>query len=204
MSKAVEIVAILDRSSSMSGMESAVRKSFNDFIKEQKAVEGKANVTLVFFDHEYQVIHSRKKLSKIKKLKEKDFKVRGATALYDAIGNAINSVHDAKKAIFLIQTDGYENASREFTNKDIKSLIEKKTANGWKFIFAGSGLPEYEVVRLGDLLSIPRCNTIAINQSAQGFQDLGATYASVTTSYRTEPDSNAVKVQKQFKEGTAG
>ena len=150
-----ELVFILDRSGSMSGLESDTIGGFNGMIKEQKAKEGKCFVTTVLFDHERLTLHDRLPLEKIKKMTENDYQVRGCTALLDAIGTSIihiDNIHRYARdedvpdnTVFVIITDGMENASKEFSYEKIKKMIEqKKKGFGWEFLFIGANMDAVE------------------------------------------------------------
>jgi hypothetical protein len=146
-----ELVFVLDRSGSMSGLESDTVGGFNSLIKDQKNSEGKAFVTTVLFDTEFIYVHDRTDISKVKPLTEKDYVPRGCTALLDAVGMTIQHIAGIhkyarpedvpSKTIFVITTDGMENASREFRYDTVKKLIEKEQKKyGWEFIFLGANI----------------------------------------------------------------
>ncbi len=146
-----EMVFILDRSGSMSGLESDTIGGFNSMIEKQKTQEGEAFVSVVLFDDRDEVLYDRVKLTDIRQMTREDYFVRGCTALYDAVGNAINHVANIHKyareedvpehTIFVITTDGMENASRTFTQRALKKLIEQqKEKAGWEFIFIGANI----------------------------------------------------------------
>ena len=138
-----ELVFILDRSGSMGGLESDTIGGFNGMIARQKKEGEKINVTTVLFDDEVEIVHDRFLIEIIELLTDKEYFVRGCTALLDAIGQAINKIdnvqkhlpedHKAGKVLFVITTDGLENSSEEFTYKDIKRMIEAKKECGWEF-----------------------------------------------------------------------
>lgn len=129
-----ELVFILDRSGSMGGLESDTIGGFNSLLEKQKKVEGKCNLTTVLFDHDYELLHDRINIQAVSPLTEKDYYVRGSTALLDAVGRTISKIehvqettaeeYRAGKVMFVIITDGMENASREYTTKKVKSMIE--------------------------------------------------------------------------------
>ena len=145
-----ELVFILDRSGSMGGLESDTIGGFNGMIKKQQKEEGEANVTTVLFDDQIETIHDRFPLEIVKPLTEEDYYVRGCTALLDAVGNNEKKVENiqrrlpddrkAEKIIFVITTDGLENASREYTSNMVKKMIEENQKNGWQFIFLGANM----------------------------------------------------------------
>ena len=150
-----EMVFILDRSGSMHGMEADTIGGFNSMIEKQKALEGHACVSTILFDHESVVLHDRVGLSKIKPMTEKDYVVRGCTALLDAIGGAIHHIALVHKyarkedvpehTVFVIITDGLENASRHYTAERVKQMIEKeKNKYGWEFLFLGANIDAVE------------------------------------------------------------
>lgn len=137
----MDIVFLLDRSGSMSGCESDTIGGYNSYLKNEK--NKNALVTTVLFDDQYKLLTERVKLSEIKELTNKDYFVRGSTALLDAIGKTINYLDrkKANKVMFIITTDGYENASREYTKSKIKSMIEKHS--NWEFMYIGADIDSY-------------------------------------------------------------
>ena len=146
-----EIVFILDRSGSMSGLESDTIGGFNSMIKKQKEEEGEAYISTILFDSVSEVIYDRVPVSKIEQMTENQYYTRGCTALLDAIGSAIRHIANVHKyareedkpakTLFVITTDGMENASKIYSYKKIKSMIEyRKEKNGWEFIFLGANI----------------------------------------------------------------
>ena len=151
-----ELVFILDRSGSMSGLESDTIGGFNSLIKKQKKEDGEALVSTVLFDDVSEVIHDRKPVADVKKLTEKDYYVRGCTALLDAVGDAIHHIGNVQKyareedrpakTLFVITTDGLENASRKYKIKEIKKMIKRQTEKyNWEFLFLGANIDAIEV-----------------------------------------------------------
>jgi len=151
-----EIVFILDRSGSMSGLESDTIGGFNSMIAKQQKEEGEAIVSTVLFDDETDVIHDRVAIGKVKKLTEEDYYVRGCTALLDAVGGAIHHIGNVHKyareedrpakTLFVITTDGLENASRYYSFKDVKKLIKRQQEKyNWEFLFLGANIDAIEV-----------------------------------------------------------
>ena len=146
-----ELVFILDRSGSMSGLESDTIGGFNALIEKQKKQDGECFVSTVLFDHLTEVLHDRVKLSEIKPMTDKDYTVRGATALIDAIGGAIHHIENIHKyarpedvpehTMFVITTDGIENASRHYSSSEVQKMVEsKKKECGWEFLFIGANI----------------------------------------------------------------
>ena len=146
-----ELVFILDRSGSMSGLEKDTIGGFNSMIEKQKKGEDEVLVSTVLFDNESEVIHDRVPLRKIEPLTDKDYYVRGCTALLDAVGGAIHHIGNVhkyarkedipKKTLFVITTDGMENASHHYTYEKVKEMIERqKNRYGWEFIFLGANI----------------------------------------------------------------
>jgi len=150
-----ELIFILDRSGSMSGLEKDTIGGFNSMIEKQKKQDGKCYVSTVLFDNESEVIHDRIKLSEIKPMTEDDYYVRGCTALIDAIGGAIHHIGNIHKyarledvpehTMFIITTDGMENASHRYTSDKVKHMIERqKEKYGWEFLFIGANIDAVE------------------------------------------------------------
>ncbi len=153
-----ELVFILDRSGSMGGLESDTIGGFNSLIEKQKKEDGECFVSTVLFDNECEVIHDRVKLSEIKPMTDKEYYVRGCTALIDAIGGAvrhISNIHKYARAedvpehtMFVITTDGLENASHKFSSSEVKKMIEKrKEKDGWEFLFIGANIDSVETAK---------------------------------------------------------
>lgn len=146
-----EIVYILDRSGSMSGLEADTIGGFNSMIEKQKQTGEKAYVSTVLFDDRNEVIHDRVPIEKVDKITNKEYFVRGSTALLDAVGGAIKHIINIHKyareedrpdkTIFVITTDGMENASMNYNYKQVKKMIEKEQKEyGWEFIFIGANI----------------------------------------------------------------
>lgn len=151
-----EIVFILDRSGSMSGLEADTIGGFNSLIAKQKKEEGQAIVSTVLFDDRSEVLHDRVPLEFIKTMTDRDYFVRGCTALLDAIGGAIHHIGNVhkyareedrpEKTLFIITTDGMENASRHYTYPKVKAMVERqKSRYGWEFLFLGANIDALEV-----------------------------------------------------------
>lgn len=153
-----EIVFILDRSGSMSGLEADTIGGFNSMIEKQKRAEGEALISTVLFDNESEVLHDRVDVQRIKPMTDKDYTVRGCTALLDAIGGAIHHIGNVHKyaraedvpehTMFVITTDGMENASRRYASETVKKMIERqKEKYGWEFLFLGANIDAVETAK---------------------------------------------------------
>lgn len=150
-----ELIFILDRSGSMEGLESDTIGGYNAMLKEQKENEGDAVITTVLFDDEIELLHDRMDIKGIRPITEKEYFVRGTTALLDAMGIAMQKIINvqrnttdelkAEKVLFIITTDGQENASREYGYGQIKAMIEKQKRDyNWEFIFLGANIDAAE------------------------------------------------------------
>ncbi len=149
-----ELVFILDRSGSMGGLETDTIGGFNAMIGKQKKETGKCFVTTVLFDNVSETLYDRVDLSEIPTMTDKDYTVRGCTALLDAVGDAIRHIETIHKYVrpedvpahtmFIITTDGYENASHTYTSDQVKKMIEAKKELGWEFLFLGANIDAVE------------------------------------------------------------
>ena len=150
-----ELVFILDKSGSMAGMEKDTIGGFNAMIEKQKSLDGKVYVSTVLFSNFSEVLHDRKSLEEIEPLTEKDYQVGGCTALLDAIGGAIKHIANIHKyarkediparTLFVITTDGMENASRQFHSRQIKDMIrQQEETYGWEFLFLAANIDAVE------------------------------------------------------------
>ncbi|MBR0025971.1 MAG: VWA domain-containing protein [Clostridia bacterium] len=156
-----ELVFILDRSGSMGGLEQDTIGGFNNMLHKQKQTEGDAIVTTVLFDNRVEILHDRIPIAGVRPITEKEYYVRGATALLDAIGSTVEKTvaaerntaeeYRAEKVIFVITTDGMENASREYDYHRVKKLIKHEQEKyGWEFLFLGANMDAVsEAARFG-------------------------------------------------------
>lgn len=174
-----EIIFLLDRSGSMAGLESDTIGGFNAFIGKQRQLEGETVVTAVLFDDKYEILWNGIDANKTK-LTDKDYYVRGSTALLDAVGKTIlnvgyrlskaNESEKAGKVIFVITTDGMENASREFTYKKIKELIKHQQEKyNWEFIFLGANI---DAEKEADSIGIDMNNAYSFEASKTGVESM--------------------------------
>lgn len=197
----VEVVFILDRSGSMGGLEADTIGGFNSTLEKQKKEKGEVYWSTVLFDNEHEVIHYRVPIQKVEKLTEDEYYVRGCTALLDAIGRAIHHIGNVhkyareedvpSKTLFIITTDGMENASREYTYRGIKQMISRQQEKyGWEFIFLGANMDAVsEAGRLGiraeraasyhnDRVGI-RTNYMAVTEAITELRECGSIEADV-------------------------
>ena len=145
-----ELVFILDRSGSMAGLETDTIGGFNAMLAKQRKEPGEAFVSTVLFDNETEVIHDRAPLDQVEDLTQEQYYVRGCTALLDAVGGAIRHIGNVhryarkedvpEKALFIITTDGMENASRRYTYPQVRKMIREKQKHGWEFLFLGANI----------------------------------------------------------------
>lgn len=145
-----EIVFILDASGSMTGLEDDTVGGFNSLIEKNREEPGEAVVSTVLFSNDTRVLHDRVDIREVSRLTRRDYECRGCTALLDAVGGAIRHVdlvqrvqpkgYEADKVLFVITTDGHENASRRFTYPQVKRMIEEHRERGWEFLFIGANI----------------------------------------------------------------
>ena len=186
-----ELVFILDRSGSMGGLESDTIGGFNAMIEKQKKEPGEALVSTVLFDDESEVLYDRVPLGRIPQMTDKDYWVRGCTALIDAIGGAIHHIANVHKyarpedvparTVFVITTDGQENASRKYASDKVKRMIEtEKEKYGWEFLFIGANI---DAVETGARFGIGRDRVANYVSDSQGtgilYESVGAAVSQV-------------------------
>lgn len=170
-----ELVFILDRSGSMGGLERDTIGGFNSMIDRQKEEKIKANVTTILFDDEVDIIHDRFPVEIIETLTEKEYFVRGCTALLDAVGTAIEKInnvqkhlpeaHRAGKVLFVITTDGLENSSERYTQEEIRIKIEAKKECGWEFLFLGANI---DAGKEAEKIGIDRNRSVTYENDSEG------------------------------------
>lgn len=194
-----ELVFILDRSGSMRGLEDDTIGGFNGMIAKQKAESEDVNVTTVLFDDKVDIIHDRFPISIVQPLTEKDYYVRGCTALLDAVGESVRKIenvqehlpegHKADKVIFVITTDGHENSSRRYSYSQIKRMIEAKKEIGWEFLFLGANI---DAVGEAERLGISRNRAVTYENDSKGvelnFDSIGLAVRSAVTRKRMTPN----------------
>lgn len=198
-SNVTELVFVLDRSGSMAGLESDTIGGFNALIEKQRKQDGKCYVSTVLFDNVSEVLYDRVELSEIKKMTEKDYSVRGCTALIDAIGGAIRHIVNIHKyarpedvpehTMFVITTDGQENASHIYSSDKVKQMIEtQKEKYGWEFLFIGANI---DAVETAARYGIGKDRAVNYNADSQGTQVLYETVAQAVCNVRTSAPLSA-------------
>lgn len=182
-----ELIVVLDRSGSMSGIRKDAIGGFNAFLNEQQKVPGQARLTLVFFDHEYEVVYEAKEISKAEILGD-NYQPRGSTALLDAVGRTLNAQGArinlegwADKVIMAVLTDGEENASKEFTKDQIKSMVKHAEDHKWDILYLVANVDAFsDKNSIGTMAS----NTANYTASAQGSASSFSSMSSKTRSLR--------------------
>ena len=187
-----EIVFILDRSGSMAGLEKDTIGGFNAMIEKQKGEEGKAYISTVLFDNYSEVIHDRVPLDAVPKLTEKEYYVRGCTALLDAVGGAIHHIGNVhkyareedrpEKTLFVITTDGMENASRRYSYETVRGMITRqKEKYGWEFLFLGANI---DAAREAARFGIDPDRAANYHADAMGTEVIYKTVSETVTNFR--------------------
>lgn len=194
-----DINVVLDRSGSMSNVADSTITGYNEFIKGQKAMDGEAYVTLAQFDNHYDVVYAGKNIQEVPELTSETFQPRGMTALLDAIGKTIvdtgvrlsnlSEENRPSKVIFLILTDGGENASKEFTNSQVSTLIKQQTETySWEFVFVGAN---QDAISVGTSMGINAANSMTYAANNVGTSAVFASLNANTRAYRSGLMKNA-------------
>lgn len=181
----VEIVAILDRSGSMATIIDDSIGGFNSFLAKQQELPGEANISVVLFDNEYEVIVDDIPVRDAKPVTKDTYFPRGWTALNDAIGKTLNKMFktNPERAIVCILTDGQENASKEFTTTQVKQLIEQAQGKGWQIVFLAANQDAFAT---GNALGIARDSTHSYVANSIGTKTAYSALCATTTAYRTD------------------
>jgi uncharacterized protein YegL len=187
-----EIISILDRSGSMNSIIDDSIGGYNSFIETQKESGEDCKITTILFDDQYEVVDESIDLEEVKPITRAVWQPRGTTALYDAIGKAINTIRANRsnmsvddiptKTLVVIVTDGYENASKEYSSDSIKQLVDECKEDDWQFIFLAANQDAFEV---GSRFGMSAGNSFTYNATSDGARDVFAVAASAAAYYTT-------------------
>ncbi len=206
-----ELVFILDRSGSMCGLEEDTIGGFNGLIEKQKNQDGEVIITTVLFDDRYELLHDRMNLNSISNMTEKEYYVRGSTALLDAIGKTVHKISNVQKqtieseraenVLFVITTDGRENASREYDIQKIRQLIKsQKTKFGWEFMFLGANI---DALKTAENFGIDRDRAVNYKSDKRGTQLNYDVLGEAVSSLRSEKaikDNWKERIEEDYKD----
>lgn len=205
-----ELVFILDRSGSMSGLESDTIGGYNAMLKKQKEEPGEAIITTVLFDDRYELLHDRINLRGIAPITDNEYFVRGSTALLDAVGRTINKIGNVQKrtakeeraenVMFIITTDGMENASREFSYEKVRAMIQHQKSNyGWEFIFLGANI---DAIATAERFGINKDRATNYNPDGEGtllnYEVISETVSSIRGNHKIAENWKE-RIDKDFK-----
>ena len=193
----IELVLVLDKSGSMQGLESDTIGGFNSMIKKQKALDVPVRVTAVLFNDKTDMLYESRSIHSVHALTEKEYEVGGTTALLDAVGSTIlnvdqkGNVKKGTKVIFVIITDGMENASREFTKTKVKQMIsDKQEKYGWDFIYLGANIDAAEEA---GAIGVKKANAVTYRNTESGVR---ANYDAVSAYVKEAAEMGAVASSK--------
>jgi len=208
-----ELAFIIDRSGSMGGLESDTIGGFNALLAKQQAEPGECRITTVLFDDKYEILHDRIDINAVTPLTGEEYFVRGSTALLDAIGRTIHKIggvqkntapdYRAGKVLFVITTDGMENASRTFSHDKIKAMIERqKSECGWEFLFLGADI---DAVDVAHSIGIDRSRAQTYHKDREGIALKYCVVSEAVASFRRAPegarldDGWSAKIEADYK-----
>ena len=193
--EAMDLIFIMDRSGSMSGSESDTIGGFNSFIKKEMEKDLETYVTTILFDHEYEVLYKRKPIHDVAELTDKEYWVRGSTALLDAIGKTINTLDREidNKVLFVIMTDGMENSSREFTKEHVRNLINN---HDWEFLYIGADIDSYSEA---GSIGIKKSRVANYAKSKRGFDDVYNSIENASCCLRSDISLDDAEWSKELK-----
>ena len=195
-----ELVFILDRSGSMSGLEADTIGGFNSLLEKQRKEEGEALVSVLLFDDQMEVLYDRVDIRKIEPMNDKQYYVRGCTALLDAVGGAIHHIGNVhkyareedvpEKTLFIITTDGMENASRRYTYDMVRKMVERqKERYHWEFIFLGANI---DAISVAGRFGIRANRAVNYEHDAQGVQIQYEALSKTVSCARSAPSAQAM------------
>ena len=207
-----EIVFILDQSGSMQPLESDTIGGFNSYVESQKKEPGEAYITTVLFDDQYEILHNHVNINDVPPLTSAQYRPGGLTALMDAIGRTINSVgkrladtpeeERPSHVIFVITTDGYENASREFDREQVKRMIQhQQDKYSWQFLFLGAGIDAYKEARS---IGIGGVHTMSVSADTWGTQNAYCSIANASKAIRSSTCVTDSLTDNSWKVGDLG
>jgi len=192
------IICVLDRSGSMSNIMEDSIGGFNTFLQQQRELPDDATITVALFDDKYELLYDNVDIKEVKDITKKQWFARGTTALYDAVGKTINTdkanIGDMKKSdrpnkvLVCVVTDGWENASEEYTQDQIKTLIKDCEKNDWNFIYLAANQDAFAA---GQSFGISGANTFTYTATMDGVGKMSAKLSDVTSSYRGMSVSSA-------------
>jgi len=205
-----ELVFILDRSGSMAGLEADTVGGFNAMIEKQRREEGECFVSTVLFDNDSQVLHDRVRLADIAPLTEKEYSVGGCTALIDALGGAIHHIGNVHKyarpedvpahTMFIITTDGMENASQRYSSDRVKKMIRRqKERYGWEFLFIGANIDAVETAARYGIDKERAVNYRADGKGTRVVYDTVANAVCAMRTAQTVPDDWSAPIDEDFR-----
>ena len=205
-----ELVMILDRSGSMGGLENDTIGGYNSMLDKQRKVEGEVLVSTVLFDNVSDVIHDRVPIGGVRPITENEYYVRGCTALLDAVGGAVRHIRNVhkyareedrpEKTIFVITTDGMENASRKYDYKAVKRMVGQQKEAGWEFLFLGANIDAIEVAgRFG--IGADRASNYVCDEAgtALNYEVLSETVCAMRTSSAPLGAGWKAKIERDYK-----
>ena len=198
--RTTHLTIVLDRSGSMDSVRDDAIGGFNAFLEQQRKLPGAASLTLVQFDHEYEVVHAGRDVDDVPPLTRDTFLPRGNTALYDAVGRAIAETDERvggekePHVVVGILTDGHENASKELDYKKLQKLIKKKTAAGWEFLFLAANM---DAVQAAEHIGISAASAVSFDADAAGTRAaFGAMSERIAESRRTRDSESKSSPKK--------
>ena len=202
-----EVVFILDKSGSMQGFEGDTVGGFNATLDKQRALDGTVYVSTVLFNQQSEVLHDRLTIDKIKPMVKEEFSVGGCTALYDAVGDAVHHIRNVHKyirpedvpdhTVFVIMTDGLENASRRYSRADVKRLIGEMGEKGWEFIFLAANIDAAEAA---EDIGIRRERSASFRQNAWGMKACYSAASDAICAVRCETSLDDADWDRELKE----
>jgi len=199
-----ELVFILDRSGSMSGLETDTIGGFNSMLKEQKKEKNEVLVTTILFDDKYDILHDQQKIKEVKPITDKEYYPRGSTALLDAVGKTINRIgRTNNKVLFVITTDGMENSSHEYDYAKIKKMItDKQKKEKWEFLFLGANI---DAVEVASFIGIDRKRAQNYHADAKGVSKNYETLSKAICSFAQNEELNEdwnKEIQEDYEQRT--